>query len=92
MSEDKSLGDEGGELKSLRDSIDNLDAALICVLAERFRCTKKISELKTRHDFPTFDPVRDAQQADRSRQLAAIARFDPDLAQKILAFVSNELI
>ena len=33
------------ELARLRDSIDNFDAALIHLLAERFRCTQRVGEL-----------------------------------------------
>ncbi|MFY9916192.1 MAG: chorismate mutase, partial [Nocardioidaceae bacterium] len=34
------------ELTRLRESIDNLDAALVHVLAERFRCTQAVGLLK----------------------------------------------
>lgn len=40
------------ELKNYRASIDNLDAALIHILAERFRITKAVGELKARHELP----------------------------------------
>ena len=34
------------ELLRLRDSIDNIDAALIHLLAERFKCTQAVGEYK----------------------------------------------
>ena len=36
------------ELARLRASIDNLDAALVHLLAERFRCTQQVGVLKAR--------------------------------------------
>ena len=37
------------ELERLRTSIDNIDAALVYMLAERFRCTQKVGALKAEH-------------------------------------------
>ena len=34
------------ELKALRASIDNIDAALVHMLAERFKCTQKVGVLR----------------------------------------------
>ncbi len=80
------------QLQALRNSIDNIDAALIHMLAERFRCTKAVGELKARHEMPPADPAREASQVARLRQLAQEARLDPDFAEKFLAFVIREVI
>ena len=80
------------ELQALRGSIDNIDAALIHMLAERFRCTKAVGELKARHAMPPADPGREARQVARLRRLAQDARLDPDFAEKFLAFVIREVI
>ncbi len=45
-----------GDLARLRRSIDNLDAAMVHLLAERFRCTDAIGELKARHGLESRDP------------------------------------
>ena len=37
------------ELQDIRNSIDNIDASIIHLLAERFRCTQKVGVLKARH-------------------------------------------
>ena len=50
-----------GELDALRGSIDNIDAALIHLLAERFKCTQKVGRLKARFALPPADPAREAQ-------------------------------
>ncbi len=80
------------ELHELRASIDNIDAAVIHMLAERFRCTQKVGALKARHHLPPADPKREATQVARLRQLAVAARLDPEFAEKFLAFVIREVI
>ena len=82
----------GETLVSLRRSIDNIDAALVHMLAERFRCTQAVGRLKALHDMPPADPAREAQQVARLRQLAHEAQLDPDFAEKFLAFVIREVI
>jgi len=80
------------ELQSLRDSIDNIDAALIHLLAERFKCTKAVGEFKATHGLPPADPGREASQIGRLRELAAKAKLDPDFAEKFLNFIVKEVI
>lgn len=79
-------------LLELRGSIDNLDAALVHLLAERFRCTQQVGELKAAHGLPAADPEREAEQIQRLRELAAQSRLDPEFAAKILGFIVEEVI
>jgi chorismate mutase len=80
------------ELLRLRDSIDNIDAALIHMLAERFKCTQAVGRLKAEHHLPPADPAREAQQIARLRALAHDAKLDPDFAEKFLNFIVREVI
>lgn len=80
------------ELQRLRDSIDNIDAALIHLLAERFKCTQAVGELKAREQLPPADPERERIQVERLRKLAIAARLDPAFAEKFLAFIIEEVI
>ena len=80
------------ELLELRGSIDNIDAAVIHLLAERFKCTRKVGELKARLDLPPADPSREAQQIARLRSLAVSADLAPEFAEKFLNFLVTEVI
>jgi chorismate mutase len=80
------------DLQRLRDSIDNIDAALIHLLAERFKCTQDVGRLKAEHGLPPADPAREAAQIARLRALAHEAKLDPDFAEKFLNFIVTEVI
>jgi chorismate mutase len=79
-------------LRNIRDSIDNIDASIIYMLAERFRCTQRVGLLKAEHKLPPTDPAREVQQVARLRQIATTANLNPDFAEKFLAFVIKEVI
>ncbi|MFE5331654.1 chorismate mutase [Embleya sp. NPDC056575] len=79
------------ELFELRDSIDNIDAALIHLLAERFKCTRRVGVLKAEHRLPPADPARETTQIQRLRPLAESAKLDPDFAEKFLDFLVAEV-
>ena len=83
---------DNGELKRYRDSIDNLDAALIHLLAERFKLTQEVGTFKAQHKMPPADPEREKQQIARLRALAGEAHLDPDFAEKLLNFIIQEVI
>jgi chorismate mutase len=80
------------ELDELRHSIDNIDAAVLHLLAERFKCTRKVGALKARLNMPPADPAREARQIARLRALAATAQLDPEFAEKFLNFLVTEVI
>lgn len=85
-------GDEAEELRSLRDSIDNIDAALVHLLAERFKCTQRVGHLKAVAGLPPADPEREQQQIARLRALAEESHLDPAFAEAFLAFIVAEVI
>jgi chorismate mutase len=80
------------ELGRLRDSIDNIDAAVVHMLAERFKCTQQVGHLKAEHQLPPADPAREARQIARLRALAENAKLDPAFAEKFLNFIVAEVI
>lgn len=84
--------DPKAQLAQYRASIDNIDAALVHMLAERFRCTQAVGVLKAEHGLPPADPSREQQQIARLRRLAEDAHLDPDFAEKFLNFIIKEVI
>lgn len=80
------------ELEGLRSSIDNLDAAVVHLLAERFKCTQEVGRLKARAGMAPADPARETYQIDRLRALADEAGLDPQFAEKVLNLIIDEVI
>ncbi len=79
-------------LAGFRSSIDNIDAALIHILAERFRITKAVGDYKAEKNLPASDPSREERQIARLRHLASEANLDPEFSEKFLRFIIQEVI
>jgi len=79
-------------LRSYRESIDNIDAALVFMLAERFKVTQKVGAYKATTGLAPADPMREAAQIARLRSLAADAKLDPEFSEKFLRFIIDEVI
>lgn len=79
-------------LQQERQSIDNIDAALVHLLAERFRHTQRVGVLKATHGLPPADPAREREQIDRLRSLADESGLDPTFAESFLRFIVTEVI
>jgi chorismate mutase len=81
-----------GQLASYRASIDNIDAALVHLLAERFKITQAVGRFKAEAGLPASDPVREDQQIARLRTLAVAAGLDPAFTESFLRFIVSEVI
>ena len=79
-------------LAGFRQSIDNIDAAMIHILAERFRITQAVGAYKAANKLPPSDPAREERQIARLRSLAEDARLDPEFSEKFLRFIIEEVI
>jgi len=79
-------------LEQYRQSIDNIDAALVYMLAERFKVTQAVGRFKAENELPPADPGREERQIERLRKLAADAQLDPVFAEKFLRFIIDEVI
>lgn len=79
-------------LAGYRESIDNIDAALVFMLAERFKVTQAVGHYKATAGLPPADPGRETAQIERLRSLAKSANLDPDFSEKFLRFIIDEVI
>ncbi|MBA3896153.1 MAG: chorismate mutase [Sphingomonadaceae bacterium] len=79
-------------LRGYRESIDNIDAALVFMLAERFKITQAVGRHKAETGLPPADPNREDAQIARLRRLAADAHLDPEFSEKFLRFIIDEVI
>ncbi len=79
-------------LDELRVSLDSLDAAMIYLLAERFRLTHKVGEYKRDNELPPVDLSREQKQFQRIEELAGAAGLDPDIAKRYLRMIIDEVV
>ena len=84
------MSDEG--LTAYRASIDNIDAALVHLLAERFKITQAVGRYKAEVGLPPADHEREQQQIARLRALAEESGLDPAFTEKFLRFIVDEVI
>nr|WP_174506043.1 chorismate mutase [Acinetobacter sp. Marseille-Q1620] len=92
MKIDNSQKEASKTLTELRQSIDNLDAALIFILAERFTRTDKVGHLKAKLHLSAVDHDRELEQFNRIKQLAEDADLDPIFVEKVFKLIISEVI
>ncbi|AGW42704.1 chorismate mutase [Leifsonia xyli subsp. cynodontis DSM 46306] len=92
MAENDSTAEALVRLRGIRQSIDNIDAAVVHMLAERFKFTQQVGALKAEYGLPPADPEREREQIDRLRMLAEESHLDPGFAEKFLNFIIAEVI
>ncbi|MDR0481824.1 MAG: chorismate mutase [Cellulomonadaceae bacterium] len=80
------------DIHQLRRTIDNIDAALVHLLAERFKATHRVGEIKAVVSLPPQDPERERLQMARLTQIAKESGLDPAFADQFRAFVTAEVI
>lgn len=79
-------------LPELRRSIDNIDSAILTLLAERFKITNRIGALKQKLSLPAVDPAREASQRQHVRATARTLGLDPDFAENLWRLVVNQVV
>lgn len=80
------------DLIDFRKSLDNIDDAIIFLLAERFRITTKVGEYKKNKKMKPVDSVRESQQFARIEKLAEQAGLNPAFATSFLRLIINEVV
>ncbi|MCX3308202.1 chorismate mutase [Pantoea vagans] len=79
-------------LSSYRLTIDNLDAALIHLLAERFRCTHNVGVLKAEHNLPETDTGREALQLTRLKEIAQSAGLEANFVEGFMRHIIDDVV
>ncbi len=80
------------ELLSLRKTLDRIDENLIELIAERFRITGEVGQIKKNNNLPSSDPERERQQMERISSLALKSGLDPEIARKVLRLLIDEAV
>lgn len=82
--------DSSADLAALRARIDQLDAALIAIIAERLAACREVAALKEEFDTPVIQPDRVREVVTSRRQLAIQAGIDPDFAEQLVRVLLTE--
>ncbi len=83
---------DDNELGRLRVEIDTLDRQLLELIAARFQVSRQIGSLKRMLDLPVRDPGREAQQIQSMRERADKEGVSPDLAERILQLIIDQVV
>ncbi|KMV69143.1 chorismate mutase [bacteria symbiont BFo1 of Frankliniella occidentalis] len=78
------------ELTALRDQIDEVDKALLDLLAKRLELVAEVGEVKSRYGLPIYVPEREATMLASRRAEAEKLGVPPDLIEDVLRRVMRE--
>jgi chorismate mutase len=81
------LNDDNSNIEQLEDyrqGIDNLDSAIIAILAERFRLTEKIGRMKAKEGWEPSDSEREEEQVEQFRLRASAHHLNVVVAVDIM--------
>jgi chorismate mutase len=70
MSDTPATGESTAELVRIRDEIEQIDRALIDLIAQRVRLARRVGVVKRSAGLPTLDPPREAAVVRRAGVLA----------------------
>ncbi|AMO24000.1 chorismate mutase [Ramlibacter solisilvae] len=79
------------ELLEIRKSIDNLDNAIVAILAERFRLTEKVGYLKMSMSLPPEDAERERMQELHYSELASSYGLDRNALIEIMRTIITQV-
>ncbi|OTA20961.1 chorismate mutase [Xenorhabdus beddingii] len=78
------------ELSQLREQIDEVDKALLALLANRMNLVAQVGEIKSQLGLPIYAPDREAAMLASRRQEAENMGIPPDLIEDILRRIMRE--
>lgn len=80
------------QLHTLRNSIDDIDAQIISLLAQRFDYTHQIGLYKKQHHIDPHDPIREHNKLTDLHTMAMEYHLDPDLINDIFVRIMQEAV
>ena len=78
------------DLDDLRSRIDQLDGALIAIIAERLAVCRQVADVKAGSNTPVIQPARVRDVVVTRRQEAIEAGIDPDFAEQLFRVLLTE--
>ncbi|EKN3347734.1 bifunctional chorismate mutase/prephenate dehydrogenase [Yersinia ruckeri] len=78
------------ELTALRDQIDEVDKALLDLLAKRLSLVAEVGEVKSRFGLPIYVPDRESAMLASRRKEAEALGVPPDLIEDVLRRIMRE--
>ncbi|MGJ0626241.1 bifunctional chorismate mutase/prephenate dehydrogenase [Xenorhabdus bovienii] len=78
------------KLSQLREQIDDVDKALLVLLAKRMYLVAEVGEIKSQLGLPIYVPEREASMLASRRQEAEVMGIPPDLIEDILRRIMRE--
>ncbi|GGP22046.1 chorismate mutase [Silvimonas iriomotensis] len=82
---------ENNPLAEVRKSIDNLDNAIVAILAERFRLTERVGVIKQSESLPVEDLDRERLQEAHYRELAVSYGLNQDTLVEIMKTIIGQV-
>jgi len=79
-------------LGAYRSRIDEVDEALIRLLAERFEITQAVGHYKAEAGLPAGDPERERRQIARLHDVADEVGMDKEFSSKVFRLIVDEVI
>ncbi|MDN5248544.1 chorismate mutase [Bartonella sp. TP] len=84
--------DKNNKLLDLRESINDLDAALIHILAQRFRIIRDIAILKRQEGRPVLDEARQKTHIASLQQTGADRKLDKDFINELFSLIMKRSV
>jgi chorismate mutase len=79
-------------LSELRKKLDQIDASLIALLAERFQVTNQVGLHKKAHALPAVDEMREAEQFERITSLAQVYGLDQAFLHGLFRLIIDKVV
>ncbi len=79
-------------LSDLRKSLDNIDIAIVVLLAERFRITEKVGRLKAKENLPAQDKAREKEKLKELSQVAKAHGLSSSVVKKLYRIIFEEVV